>query len=67
MMKHFKKLTLVVVAAFTLLLTVAGGTISSLPLPSITVGQDKNVEPTPIPEINPLVDDDIDAGNNKTK
>ena len=67
MMKQFKKLTLAVVTFFMLLLTVASGTISSLPLPSITVEENGDTEPTPVPEIAPLADDDDDKNSYKSK
>lgn len=70
MMKHFKKLALVTTAVFTLLLTMEGETIASLPLPSITEEYDEDTETTPISEesgICPLVDEDDENDTAKTR
>lgn len=57
-MKQLKKVTLAVITIFTLLLIVTGGAVSSFPLPSVTVGESDNAEPTPISEYTPLADDE---------
>lgn len=67
MMKHFKTLTLATTAALLLLLTTSNTSITLLPLPSITVGEE--AEPTPLPEksdVQPLVDEDDEEHIDKT-
>lgn len=64
MMKHFKKLTLIITAAFLFCLTTANTFGGLIPLPSVTVDEEQpdNQEK---PDVQPMADDDDDTNGKK--